>query len=64
MVDCIIGEKSWLNLCIEGTKNSTEVCQREKRSLHDAFTFHRERERENKKQTIFSNYESNDSRKC
>jgi hypothetical protein len=43
MVDCIVGENIWLNLhlcaCIVGTKNSTVVCQREKRSLCVMFTF-------------------------
>lgn len=43
MVDCNIWEKIWLNLSfcawIAGTKNATVICQREKRSLYDTFTF-------------------------
>jgi hypothetical protein len=43
MVDCTMGEKSWLKLrlcaCIAGTKTSAVVCQRENTCLHDAFIF-------------------------
>jgi hypothetical protein len=43
MVDSIVGEKSWLNLCLcaclTGTKKSAVVFQRKKKFLHNAFIF-------------------------
>jgi hypothetical protein len=63
IIYCILGEKSVLNLClwacITGKKNFTVICQRKKKSLHNAFTFP---SKHINKIKIFSKYVSNDSR--